>query len=107
MNEETGVSPYNEELVSITDLELYYSNQLNGAIGAFKSICSWGGTADDLGLLNPFLRSPHIFSMMLNSNITEEFFFKTVHCENLICRKKDLAPIEEVKFLAASKVFLP
>ena len=84
------VSPYNEELVSIVDLDFYYNNQLNGAIGAFKSICSWGGTADDLGLLNPFLRSPHIFSMMLNSNISEESFLKQF-IVRILSAEKDLA----------------
>lgn len=102
-NDENVLGPHNKELQKIVDVANYNRNQLIGAIGAFRSICSWGGKPMEFGLMNAFLRSPHLYSSMVNSELDKKSNFKLVKCDNLICRQKKFSENDKIEFLSIAK----
>ena len=99
------LGPHNKTLSNLLNKKEYFSNQLKNAINSFRSICSWGGTPTDLGLLLPFVKNEYVMASIFEkiSNATRDF--PTVVCESLICRPKDLDEKMRVEFVSEMKSF--
>lgn len=106
IKEEThSMGVYNKALVNIVKKEEYIDNQLRAALQVFRGLCSWGGTSDDLGILNPFLKSPHVNSFILSEINSDNPEFKPVLCDNLICRPHTMSEDKKTAYVASAKSF--
>lgn len=95
---------FNKQTKSFMNERKTIENAFYYSINSFRSLCSWGGSTDHVGLLAPYLRNPflmsYVFNNMLEQRIdvdikTEKVFFTKmdnsvqVSCDNLICRRKN------------------
>ena len=100
---ENVLGVHNNQLTKLINIKSYYENQLNASMMAFRSFCSWGGTEKDLGLLNPFLTSPHLIYYVFEQLKNGQKNYEPINCKNYICRKNNkLNEEEKYRFIADS-----